>query len=47
MPDEYFVKVRLNVGVAKGFEVCVIQVLPVFAAAGQVEALIGVLLQEG
>lgn len=46
MPDEYFVEVGLDVGVAEGFEVGVIQVLPVFAAAGQVETLIGVLLQE-
>ena len=47
MPDENFIEVRLDVGVAKGFEVSVIQVLPVFAAAGQIEALVGMLFQEG
>ncbi len=47
MPDEDLIEVRLYFGVSVGLEVGVVEVLSVFAAAGGVVALVGVLFEQG
>jgi hypothetical protein len=44
MADEDFVKMGLNFGIAKSFQITIIQILPILTTAGEVKALIRMFL---
>jgi hypothetical protein len=47
MPDEDLIRVRLQPRVAESLQVGVVESLPVLAAAGQIDTIVHVLLEQG
>jgi hypothetical protein len=46
MADEDFIEVRLDIRISEGFQIVIIQILPIFAAAAEIKTLIRMFLQQ-